>query len=492
VTEPLVDAIGRFDGVRVMVVGDVMLDQQIVGSSERLSPEAPVPVLEVVEETESLGGAGNVARSVVALGATAHLVGLVGDDPAGRSVLRHCADAAVDADGVVVVAGRPTTRKLRLFSQRQHVARIDWEEVGPLDDDVEARLTRSVLDPGRADVLVLSDYGKGVLSPRVVRAAIDGAHAAGVPVLVDPKAEDFRRYRGADLIKANQVEFERAVGHPVDPTDVQLIGESGRRLLAAAACTTLVVTLGSAGMVVVTSDEVVAVPTHRLDVYDVAGAGDTVVSILAVALATGVAPIEAARLACLGASVVISRRGVAVADADDLARAAVGQDRALDRAELDLRLRAWRSAGRRIVFTNGCFDLLHAGHVHLLQHAGAFGDVLVVGVDSDRSVASLKGEGRPIIPEHDRIAQVLSIAGVDAAVRFDHDELLDLIAQIRPDVLVKGDEYRAATVVGREVVEAAGGRVELVGMLRDRSTTALLAEIRGRAPDGPSGWPSGG
>jgi D-beta-D-heptose 7-phosphate kinase/D-beta-D-heptose 1-phosphate adenosyltransferase len=355
---------------------------------------------------------------------------------------------------------------------------------------VESVISRSALADGTADVVVLSDYGKGVVSAGVAREVIDGARAAGVPVLVDPKADDFARYRGADLIKANRVEFERAVGHRIDPVDIVATGEAGRRVLDAASCPTLVVTLGADGMLVVTHDEVVAVPTRPLDVFDVAGAGDTVLAILAVAIASGVAPVEAARLANLGASVVISRRGVAVADAGDLARAAVGQDRALDRTELDLRLRGWRAAGRRVVFTNGCFDLLHAGHVHLLQHAAACGDVLVVGVDSDRSVASLKGPGRPIIPEGDRVAQVLSIAGVDAAVRFEHDELLDLIGQIEPDVLVKGDEYRRTEVVGRDVVESAGGRVELVRMLRDRSTTALLAEIRGRSASDPSDSPT--
>jgi D-beta-D-heptose 7-phosphate kinase/D-beta-D-heptose 1-phosphate adenosyltransferase len=476
--------IERFVGVRVLVVGDAMLDEYIEGDADRICPEAPVPVVRVTRTGTRPGGAANVAVNAVTVGAAADLATVIGDDATGDRLLDLCREAGLGTALVVRSGHRETTRKARIIARGQQVLRVDWERTDPLSGPDIGALLEGLETASPPDVLVVSDYAKGCLTPAVLREVIARGRRWGVPVLVDPKSPDLERYRGATVVTPNRRELAAAVGASAATFEPDRIAELARPLLGRFGLDHLVVTCGADGLVVVSPDASEVVPAARRQVADVTGAGDTVVAILALALGAGAALVQAARLANLAAGLVVERVGTAAVEPDELRRAvAAGHaGRILSRLELKQRLDRWRAAGLRVVFTNGCFDLLHRGHLALLRAARERGDVLVVGLNGDRSASRLKGAGRPIVPERTRAEMLAALDVVGAVVVFDEDTPLDLIREIRPQVLVKGADYLRDQVVGGDLVEGWGGEVVLVPLVPGHSTTDLLSQLRSDAP----------
>jgi D-beta-D-heptose 7-phosphate kinase / D-beta-D-heptose 1-phosphate adenosyltransferase len=481
----------RLSAQTILCVGDLMLDDFIYGEVSRVSPEAPVPVIAVKREEKVIGGAGNVARNIASLGARCLFVGVIGDDEAARMLATHFALLAGIEPHLVVDASRPTSRKARFVSEHysSHLLRADWERAAPVDAAVEAALIARIeeLLP-RAGVMVLSDYAKGVLTPRVIRAAIDGAHRLGKPVIVDPKAPDYAVYRGATIITPNRKELAEATRRPVTtPAEAAV---AATQLAGAVDAKAVLVTLSEEGLLLqIAGDGAVHVPAYPVRVRDVSGAGDTVVAVLATMLATGSALEPAVRAANAAASVVVGKRGTATCSALELrarvlpAAALAAEEKIIfDWALADERVREWRSQGQRVGFTNGCFDLLHPGHVHVLTRARAACDRLVVGLNGDQSVKRLKGEGRPIQGVHARAGVLAALEAVDLVVVFDEDTPLELIRRIRPTVLVKGGDYRREEVVGYDVVEADGGEVLLINIVPGHSTTDIVNRSGGNVP----------
>ena len=477
--DTLLACLDRFRDRHVWVAGDVMLDEYLTGAVERVSPEAPVPVVRVRGSEHRLGGAANVARQIAALGARVSLGGLIGEDEAGKRFLELCAAAGIDCRGVLAVPARPTTRKLRVLGQSQQLLRLDFEDVEPCAPQLAARLVAALATASRPDAIILSDYAKGVLTPDTLAGI--GQLRAGTPLVIDPKHRDFSRYRGATTLTPNLHELELASGRKLDPEDTAGLTAAARELIARAGLESMVVTLGSRGMLVVPAEgREVAVPAIRREVYDVTGAGDTAIAVLALALADGAPLAHAAQLANAAAGVAVCQVGAVAVSAASIRDALVSHpdSKILSRHDLAARAATWRSAGKRIVLTNGCFVLLHAGHLTLLGHAARLGDVLVLAINSDASVRRLKGADRPLVPQAERAALLAALTHVDAVTVFDEDTPLEVLKEVRPDVLVKGGDYQLSEVVGRELVEAAGGRVEIVPLVPERSTSSLLERIR--------------
>jgi D-beta-D-heptose 7-phosphate kinase/D-beta-D-heptose 1-phosphate adenosyltransferase len=433
-----------------------------------------------VRDTEHrLGGAANVARQVAALGAEVSLAGVIGDDAAGDDFLRLCAASNIDTRAVVRLPERRTTRKLRVLGHSQQLLRLDWEDVKPCAPQATVRMVSKLADGRRPDAIILSDYAKGVLTPETI-ASVTALRGAG-PVVVDPKHRDFARYRGATTITPNLRELEAAAGQTLDADDTASIAEAARPLAKAAGLEAMVVTLGDRGMLVVSVEgQDSVVPAIQREVYDVTGAGDTAISVLTLSLAANASLLSAAQLANAAAGVSVGQIGAVAVDAPSIrnALAARPDGKILGRDDLVARAATWRMAGKRIVVTNGCFDLLHAGHLSLLSQAAKQGDILVLAINSDASVRRLKGPERPLVPQEDRAAVLAALGFVDAVTIFDEDTPLEVLQAVRPHVLVKGGDYKLEQVVGRELVEAAGGRVVLVPLTPEKSTTALVERIR--------------
>ena len=470
----------RFADLSVWVVGDLMIDEYVSGAVERISPEAPVPVVRAQGSEHRLGGAANVARQIATLGARVSVAGICGEDTAGEQLLALCAGAGIDTRAVLRLPGRHTTRKLRVVSHSQQLLRLDWEDIRPCAAEVGARLLSQLQAGAPPDAIILSDYAKGVLTPETIAAVLRGR--GSIPLVVDPKHRDFARYRGATTVTPNLHELEAAAGCRLDAEDTAGIAAAARTLLASAGLESMVVTLGSRGMLVVpASGPEVAVPAHRHEVYDVTGAGDTAIAVLTLALAARAPLAQAAQLANAAAGVSVCQVGAVAVSAASIrdALAARPDGKLLSRHELEARAATWRTDGKRIVLTNGCFDLLHAGHLALLSHAAQLGDVLVLAINSDASVRRLKGPERPLVPQSERAALLAALTFVDAVTIFDEDTPLAVLEAVKPHVLVKGGDYQASEVVGRELVEAAGGRVVIVPLTPDKSTSSLVARIRG-------------
>jgi D-beta-D-heptose 7-phosphate kinase / D-beta-D-heptose 1-phosphate adenosyltransferase len=479
----LIELLDGLAAPRVLIVGDLILDRYVTGEVQRISPEAPIPVLAASHEEERLGGAGNVAANLRAMDARVEVVGALGEDGAGEVLLGLLAAIGVETGGCVRDNERPTTVKARLISGVQQMLRVDWERARPLGATAEARLLNGLVERvAAADAVVLSDYGKGVLTPNVLRTAIDAARAAGVPVLVDPKGKDFTRYRGATLLTPNRKEAEEALGRRIEQLDD--LPSAAAELQQLADLELSLITLGADGICFLERDgRFERVPTVARAVFDVTGAGDTVIAHLALALAAGWDLEVAVHLANHAAGIVVGRRGAASVNRAEM-RGALGAQEAregkvLEAGDLDPLVAAWRAEGRRIVFTNGCFDVLHAGHVQYLRWARSQGDVLIVGVNDDASVRRLKGETRPVNPLADRLLVLAALEVVDAAVAFGEDTPEALIRRITPHLLVKGEDWRDKGVVGQEWVESHGGRVLLAPLLAGRSTTAILERVKG-------------
>ena len=475
----------RFAGLSIWVVGDLMIDEYVSGAVERISPEAPVPVVRAQGSEHRLGGAANVARQIATLGARVSVAGICGEDAAAEQLLRLCAGAGIDTRAVLRLPGRHTTRKLRVVSHSQQLLRLDWEDVQPCTAEVSAQLLTQLAASDPPDAIILSDYAKGVLTPETI-AGIRGARGA-VPLVVDPKHRDFARYRGATTVTPNLHELEVAAGCSLDVADLAGIAAAARTLMASAGLESMVVTLGNHGMLVVpAAGAETAVPAMRHDVYDVTGAGDTAIAVLTLALAARAPLMQAAQLANAAAGVSVTQVGAVAVSAASIrdALAAHPDGKLLSRHELAARAATWRTEGKRIVVTNGCFDLLHAGHLALLSQAAKQGDVLVLAINSDATVRRLKGPERPLVPQAERAALLAALTFVDAVTIFEEDTPLQVLEAVRPHVLVKGGDYQPSEVVGRELVEAAGGRVVIVPLTPERSTSSLVARIRGARGSG--------
>jgi D-beta-D-heptose 7-phosphate kinase / D-beta-D-heptose 1-phosphate adenosyltransferase len=452
-----------------------MLDEYWFGDTVRISPEAPVPVVQTRAAEQRPGGAANVALNIAALGAHCALAAVVGHDERGRVLTYLLEERGVRCDFVRSTT-LPTTHKLRVLARSQQLIRIDAEQslaacAGELGVLFEG-LVRNV------DVVILSDYAKGTLSRATDLVAV--CRAAGVPVLIDPKGTDFKRYRGAHGLTPNRGEFEAVVGACADETELL---RKGQALRAELDLDLLLVTRGEHGMTLFQRKAgPVSLPAQAREVFDVTGAGDTVIALLAAGLAAGLDGPSAAALANLGASIVVGKIGVATASRSELQHAMHSQGSGgrglVQRAELPSLVAEAKARGERVVFTNGCFDILHAGHVSYLEEAKSCGDRLVVAVNDDASVARLKGAGRPITPLADRMAVLGGLAAVDWVVPFSEDTPAELIAEAVPDVLVKGGDYRADQIAGAETVLKAGGEVRVLGFKPGRSTTALIEAMK--------------
>lgn len=465
----------RFDQAAVLVVGDVMLDRYWHGGTSRISPEAPVPVVKVEQIFDRPGGAANVALNIAALGGQALLVGVTGCDEAAHSLSRSLQAAGVQCH-FQQQAGQPTIVKLRVLSRNQQLLRMDFEE--PFATDTEqlegsvAQLLQGV------KVLILSDYGKGALQNH--QALIALAKQRGISVLADPKGKDFSIYRGASLITPNLSEFEAVVGACRD--EAELVSK-GQQLLTELDLGALLITRGEHGMTLLRAQQSpLHLPARAREVFDVTGAGDTVISTLAAALAADAELPQAVALANLAAGIVVGKLGTAAISAPELRRAVQreqGSERGMVTVEQLLQaLEDARAHGERIVFTNGCFDILHAGHVAYLEQARAQGDRLVLAVNSDASVTRLKGPGRPINSVERRMAVLAGLGAVDWVVSFSEDTPENLLKLVRPDVLVKGGDYGIEGVVGADIVRAYGGEVKVLGLVENSSTTAIVEKIR--------------
>ena len=475
---PLVESGWR--RVPVLVVGDVMLDQYVWGEVDRISPEAPVPVLRATLRDEKPGGAANVAMNLAGLGACVTLVGFGGGDREQETLELLLADAGIEPL-LTAVPNTPTTTKLRILSGHQQMMRLD-SEAAPVFSEADYRrlLERAFAALPGAAVVVLSDYAKGVLSEAVCQAVICEARKRGVPVLVDPKSQSFARYRGANAICPNLKELAAATGEVAANLD-QLLS-AGQALLPSLELEFIAVTLGEKGIAVLQRTSRLHAPAVVRQVYDVSGAGDTVIAVLALAVACGLPIDTAAQAANVAAGIVVGKVGTVPIQREELLGALAEEislrmdEKVLHLDRLLARVTTWRSAGQRVVFTNGCFDILHIGHIRLLEKARRKGDRLIVGLNSDDSVRRLKGPLRPIVGESERAQVLAALSAVDAVVVFHEDNPLRLIEAIRPDVLVKGGDYTEDSIVGASEVRAWGGRVELIPLAGGISTTRLIAK----------------
>lgn len=482
------DLVLKLANGRVAVIGDLMVDHYVSGVVGRISPEAPVPVLHVSRERHVLGGAANVAANVAALGGKAELIGVVGDDPMGRMFADLIGRVAGVNAGVHVSPSHPTITKTRYVAGQQQIVRVDRETLAPYPSDVDqaliALIARAVKD---CDSLVLSDYGKGALSDAVIAAAIEAAKTAGKPVIVDPKRRTFEVYRGADYITPNRKELAEATGLPtLEDAECEAAAAVAMKQSGAA----ILVTRSERGMSLFRK---AAAPIHLAvearEVFDVSGAGDTVAATTSLGLATGL-PIETAmRMANAAAGVVVGKLGTATCSPDELVEAMSRKTERAQRQRLEeaethggvtsledaIALRnAWKDQGLSVGFTNGCFDLIHPGHVSLLRQSAAACDRLIVAINTDASVKRLKGESRPVQDEDARARVLSGIKGVDLVIAFDEDTPLSVIEQLKPDLLVKGADYREDQVVGADVVKARGGRVLLVDLVAGQSTSNIV------------------
>ncbi len=469
-------AIPAFESARVLVAGDVMLDRYWSGPVSRISPEAPVPVVRITEIEERPGGAGNVALNVAALGAWVTVLGIVGDDAPGEVLQRH-----LSAAGVNCVferrADRPTVTKLRVLSRHQQLIRLDFEvDFASVDTaHLRASFAQQLVQAG---AVVLSDYGKGTLHQ--ARALIDLARAAGKPVLVDPKGRDFSIYRGATLITPNLSEFEAVVGPCRDERDLI---DKGRALLRQQELGALLITRSEHGMTLLREGcAELHLPAQAREVYDVTGAGDTVIATVAAVLAAGHALEDAAVFANHAAGIVVGKLGAATVSVPELRSAVLGEAHTgrgeLSEEQLLIAVQTARAAGARIVMTNGCFDILHAGHVAYLEQARRLGDRLIIAVNDDASVARLKGAGRPVNTLARRMAVLAGLSAVDWVVPFSEDTPERLICAVLPDLLIKGGDYRPEQIAGYDCVTGNGGKVVVLNYEEGCSTTEVIARIR--------------
>jgi len=472
---------GGFGQLKVLVIGDIMLDRYIHGDVERISPEAPVPVLRHARRYERAGGAANVAMNLAGLGCQTFLGGFWGSDSEQAELAAILERAGIDTVGVVSTS-LPTISKTRIVGRTQQLLRLDIEsrDTPPAAEAQRLQNRATELVP-KVHAVILSDYAKGSLSSALCEAIIRTARTAGIPVLADPKTPDFSKYNGATTVCPNLGELAAATGIPAHHTNDLLA--AGQALVTEHDLKFLTVTMSEKGISVLRPASVYHSPARAREVFDVSGAGDTVIATLAASLAGGLQVETAVELANLAAGIVVSKVGTVPIAAHELVAALTPSsgltagEKILDLERIKLRVAEWRASGETIVFTNGCFDLLHVGHITLLEDCRRFGSKLVLGLNADASVCRLKGPTRPIVSERERARVMAALAAVDAVVLFEEDTPLELIRALKPNVLVKGGDYTIETVVGHEDVIASGGRVEIVPTVEGFSTTNIVKKL---------------
>lgn len=464
-----------------LVIGDVMLDRYLIGNVGRISPEAPVPIVLLNEQNERAGGAANVAANLALLGIKTHIIGCIGNDAEGEILNKRISAINVDTSGIICSKHRPTIAKTRILSGHQQMLRLDQENTTAFNSEENAQLI-SAIDTALAhqpSVVILSDYAKGLLSDAICQHIITYCRAHKMPVLVDPKGLDYSKYKGATALTPNKKETAEACGTLIE--DAALIHKA-TALKNGLGIDFLAVTRGEEGITLIDAD------THHIaataqQVFDVSGAGDTVIATLAAGLVYALSPLESLQLANLAAGIVVGKVGTipitreALIETLSLQQSSMQVHKICDLTQLVARVAAWKKAQQRIVFTNGCFDLLHAGHVTYLEAAKQRGDKLILGLNTDRSVSAIKGPTRPVVNEHDRARVLAALESVDAVILFDEDTPLNLIHAIQPHIIAKGSDYTAEQVVGGKEVESWGGEIALIDLVSGRSTTNLIQKL---------------
>lgn len=478
------DIIKKFKGLRVLVVGDLMLDRYVTGEVQRVSPEAPVPVLKVSEELQSPGGAANVALNLKALGSKVDLIGVTGKDPQGDTLREEIKLSGISPSGALRDPWVKTTVKTRLLASNQQVARIDYEADTPISSRTESALTKKIdkaLSGDTTDAIIISDYAKGALTNKVLSHTIKLARKKGILTVVDPKGEDFTKYRGTDVITPNKKEAEAACGIKI--TDTKTLSTAVRSILKQAGAGSVLITRGRKGITYCNKDgKPETIESIAKEVYDVTGAGDTVVSAFTLAYAASGALGESVCIANAAAGITVGRLGASQVGSQELiehfANPGGTGSKIQSPEQLKKILASHRSKGEKVAFTNGCFDLFHTGHLKLLTEAASLGDILVVAINSDSSVKKLKGRGRPFVSESDRLKLLSALDCVSYLTVFTEETPINLIKKLRPDVLVKGGDYKAGDVVGGAFVQSTGGRVKIIPLVKGISTTSLAGKIK--------------
>lgn len=472
----------RVREIKALVIGDLMLDEYLWGKAERISPEAPVQVVDVVREDLRLGGAGNVINNLVALGCRVAVCSVIGGDENGDHLRHAFTGKGVELEGLFEDPLRRTSKKTRVLAANQQIVRIDRESKDAVSPEFEGRVLGFLASMGKEyGVILVSDYLKGVLTPAVLSAVFETGRRLGIPVVVDPKGDDYAKYRGATILTPNRKEAETASRIAI--RDAETLSRAAGALMGELELEALLITRSEEGMSLFRPDrEAVHIPTVAREVYDVTGAGDTVLSVLGAGLACGLEFAEASRLANVAAGIAVAKLGTSTVSPgeiiNELGRAHMDSESKIKNLDaLAAVIEAEKSRGRRVVFTNGCFDLLHAGHVKYLQKAKTFGDILVLGLNSDASVRRLKGDKRPLICQEERAHILAALDCIDYLVIFDEETPLRLIETLRPLVLVKGGDYAPEGVVGKDFVESYGGRVELVQFVDGKSTTNIIEKV---------------
>jgi D-beta-D-heptose 7-phosphate kinase / D-beta-D-heptose 1-phosphate adenosyltransferase len=468
-----------FQGRRVLVIGDLMLDRYLWGQVERISPEAPVPVVRLNHETHTVGGAANVAANLSGLGCRAHVVGIVGADKEGLQLVELLQSSNIGTAGVISTPDRPTTCKTRILGGRQQMLRFDVEKAGELSPELK-KLMLSAVEAQIPDsaAIVVSDYGKGLLDDSVCQAIVRRGRDLSIPTFIDPKGLNYHKYAGCDVLSPNRMELAAVTS--ADHGDLNLLLQKGQQLRSDLGIDYVVGTLGELGIALLESDGIHRFPALAREVFDVSGAGDTVIATIGAAVAAGLHLHDAIRLGNLAAGIVIGKLGTVPVSQNELMAALTSREETREGRKvcsletLLKRVTHWRAAGQRIVLTNGCFDLLHPGHLALLQHAKGEGDRLVVALNTDRYIRVLKGPGRPLISQDSRAKLVAALPFVDAVVLFDEETPLNLIGAVQPSVLVKGGNYSESEVIGAKEMKTWGGKVTIIPFVEGSSTSAIL------------------
>jgi D-beta-D-heptose 7-phosphate kinase/D-beta-D-heptose 1-phosphate adenosyltransferase len=490
----LINYLTKFPSLRILVIGDLMLDKYMWGEVSRISPEAPVPIVRKRRETFNAGGAANVAMNVAGLGAHAAVIGLTGNDAENKTLIYLLNQAGINTEGIVVSKHRPTTLKFRVVGGRQQMLRIDVEDSAELSneeecqllDSISAQLTQKVKQPTSA--IVISDYGKGVLCEKICQYAISKAKSLGIPVFVDPKGSNYDKYYGATTISPNKGELAMATGVDINDTSALILG--GQILRDKLKLEFLTFTRSEQGITIIEENNIQHAPAMAREVFDVSGAGDTVIATMALSLASGLSRLQAIQLANLAAGIVVGKVGTVPIRLAELQASLAAvlpttdaktirppeQTKILELAQAFEQVTHWRANGEKIVFTNGVFDIIHAGHVTYLEQARAKGTYLILGLNSDASVRRNKGDQRPINSLADRARVLAALQSVDMIVVFEEDTPLNLILALHPDVLVKGADYSLENVIGAKEVLSWGGEVALIPLLEGRSTTNIIAK----------------
>lgn len=467
----------------VLVIGDVMLDRYLMGNVNRISPEAPVPVVLLSKAEERAGGAANVAANLSGLGLNTQIIGCIGDDSTGRILKQLITDAGIDTENIFTSKQRPTVSKTRVMSGNQQIVRIDDESSSAFTTTETTQLLASVTDALNKTpaMVILSDYAKGMLDDANCKAIIAQCRELNIPVIADPKGRDYSKYLGATALTPNKKETAEACDVAMNDTIALL--QAAKQLKEYLKLEFLAVTRGEEGISFIDANHTEHIAATAKKVFDVSGAGDTVIATLAAGLVHGLTPHDALQLANIAAGIVVGKVGTVPVAQNELLKALVSEDgqsqadKICDQQQLLELVSHWKASNQKIVFTNGCFDLLHAGHVTYLEAAKKTGDKLILGLNTDRSVSALKGPTRPVVHEGDRARVLAALASVDAVILFDEDTPLRLIDAIRPDVIVKGDDYTEAQVVGGKEVKSWGGTVKLIPLVQGRSTSNIIKKL---------------